>query len=68
MDKLGIVAFAKEVLGKHIFDYEEKRLENYEELMSWSTYNEWIKPPVKNQFIYNIYVAHKEYLKATNVA
>lgn len=62
MSDMDIVSFAKNVLGKHVFDYEKKRLRNYEEIMSWSSYDEWVKPPRReNNFLYDIWLSYQEY-------
>lgn len=64
--QLDIIEFTKNVLNKHIFDYEEKILRNYEEFRSWSTYDEWVRPQKReNQYIYNIWMCYKEYLNGT---
>ena len=65
-EEVGIVEFAKSILNKYLFDYEEKILEKYEELRTYSSYTEWVRPPErKNQYIYNIWMCYHEYLNGT---
>lgn len=61
-----IVVFARDILNKHLFDYEYKILLNYEELRTWASYTEWIKPTrVDRQYLYNIWLQYQEYLNGT---
>jgi hypothetical protein len=63
---MNIVEFAKDVLRKHLFDYEEKILLNYEERQQWSTFYEWVKPSKReNQYLMNIWLSYQEYLNGT---
>lgn len=57
-----IVEFAKNILNKHIFDFEAKTLLNYESLQEWASFNEYIKPSKQeNRYLHNIWVAYQEY-------
>lgn len=65
MSKVDIVTFAKDVMNKHLFDYEKDILENYEEKMEWNSFYEWVKPPIKNQYLMTIWLSYQKYLNGT---
>jgi hypothetical protein len=63
MSKLSIIQYATQILDMHLFDYEIKKLLDFENYLQSTEFMEFVRPSKReNQRTYDIWLSYQEYI------